>query len=150
MTRDTAGGVWGGGVSPTGTLGMPAVGCRYGCRGCGGAGVMAPYRRVRAHGVLEWYAPPFVAKRPRSGRSQGGAGSVSERQIDQVGKRRPADPLAARSQQPRRQVPVLRRASDPGTKDDHHFDGRVAASVGRTLEGGPELSAGVADFTSRS
>jgi hypothetical protein len=114
--------------------------------------VPASWRRIaecELHGVLEWYAPPFLAKRPRSGRSQGGAGSVSESQIDQVSDRRPAEPLAACTQQPGRQVPVLRRASDPGTKDDHHFEAEWHVGW-QVLEGGPELSAGEADVTGRS
>jgi hypothetical protein len=116
--------------------------------------VVAPasWRRIAKRefqGVLEWYAPPFVAKRPCSGRSQGGAGSVSERQIDQVRPGRPAGPFAARSQQPRRQVPVLHRASDPGTKDDKLFDAERQIRW-RVLDAGCKLSAGEADIPGRS
>jgi hypothetical protein len=107
------------------------------------------FAECERHGVLEWHAPPFLAKRPRSLRSQGGAGSVSERQIDQVRPRRPAGPFAARSQQPRRQVPVLHRASDPGTKHEKLFDAEWQIRW-RVLDAGCKLSPGEADITGRS
>jgi hypothetical protein len=43
----------------------------------------------------------------------------------------------------------LRRAGDPGTKEDHHFDTEWEVRS-HVLEGGLELSAGVAGVTGGS